>query len=220
MDDNLRELWRDESTKSDFPKLTPLRNWEEDEKYQVSTSTKLTKKEVKNVFWRLRETLAFVILTILLIGIDYSIAKFIDVFKRHGNYGVTFPGMSQGFTLESIFKSKPNSKESNLATHDFEIEAFDLRTDPCIPRPIYTHQLQMTWLILVILFCTVSCIFDTFSYRWRSQICNLFYPKRSDSRAVNLYQRIRAGREERRIHLGNLLRGIVNSICGSSLDSK
>ena len=78
MDDNLRELWRNGKTKLEFPKLTPLRNWEEDEKYQVSNSTKLTKKEVKNVLWRLRETFAFLALTIMLIGIDYSIAKFID----------------------------------------------------------------------------------------------------------------------------------------------
>ena len=197
VDDNLRELWRNGKTKLEFPKLTPLRNWEEDEKYQVSNSTKLTKKEVKNVLWRLRETFAFLALTIMLIGIDYSIAKFIDVFRRHGHYGITFTGMSQGLTLESFFKSK----ESNVATHDLNIQAFDLRTDPCLPRPIYTQQVQMTWLLLVILFCTLSCIFDTFSYRWRSQICNLFYPKRSDSRAINLYQRIRSGRKERRINL-------------------
>ena len=197
VDDNLRALWRDEETKTEFPDLTPLRNWEEDEKYQVSNSTTLTKKEVKNVLWRLRETFAFVSLTILLIVVDHSIAKFIDVFRRHGNYGVTFNGMSQGFTLESLLESK----EIDLATHDVKIQAFDLRTDPCLPRPIYTHKLQMIWIILVILFCTISCIFDTFSYRWRSQICGLFYPKRSESRSINLYNRIRAGREERRIHL-------------------
>ena len=197
VDDNLRALWRDEETKTDFPELTPLRNWEEDEKYQVSTSTTLTKKEIKNVFWRLKETFAFVVLTIFLVCVDYSIAKFIDVFRRHGNYGVTFPGSSQGFTLDSLL----NSKAIDLETHELDIQAFDLQTDPCLPRPIYTHKFQMTWIILVILFCTISCIFDTFSYRWRSQICNLFYPKRSESRAVNLYNRIRTGREERRIRL-------------------
>ena len=92
-------------------------------------------KEIKNVFWRLKETFAFVVLTIFLVCVDYSIAKFIDVFRRHGNYGVTFPGSSQGFTLDSLVKSK----EIDLETHELDIQAFDLRTDPCLPRPIYTH---------------------------------------------------------------------------------
>ena len=92
VDDNLRQLWRNNDTKTDFPKLTPLRKWEKDEKYQVSNSTKLTKKEIKNVFWRLKETFIFMALTILLVGVDHNIAKLIDVFKKHGNYGITHPG--------------------------------------------------------------------------------------------------------------------------------
>ena len=51
VDDNLRALWRDEETKTDFPELTPLRNWEEDEKYQVSTSTTLTKNRKVDFFF-------------------------------------------------------------------------------------------------------------------------------------------------------------------------
>ena len=43
VDDNLRRVWRDGQDE----KLTPLRNWELNEKYQVSVDLKLTKREVK-----------------------------------------------------------------------------------------------------------------------------------------------------------------------------
>ena len=97
VDDNLRQLWRNEHTKIDFPKLTPLRNWETDELYQVSSSSKLTKEEVKKAFWRLKETLFFIAITIVCVGVDHSIAKLIDVFKRHGNYGITYLGKAVYF---------------------------------------------------------------------------------------------------------------------------
>ena len=92
VDDNLRQLWKNKETSLEFPKITPLRRWEEGEKYKVSNSTKLTKKELKNVFGRLKETFLFVALTILLLGVDHNIVKLIDVFKRHGNYGITHLG--------------------------------------------------------------------------------------------------------------------------------
>ena len=106
--------------------------------------------------------------------------------------------MERGLKLEDILLEQSQNKIP-LAT--FQIEAFDLTTDPCLPKPLYTEKLQMTWLILVILFCALSCMFDAYSDRWRSKICNLFYPDQSHTRAVNLHKRIRAGRGYRRIHL-------------------
>ena len=75
VDDNLKQLWKNKDTKKDFSKLTPMRNWEIDEIYQVSSSSKLTKKEVKKVFWSLKETMIFVVLTLICTGADHSIGK-------------------------------------------------------------------------------------------------------------------------------------------------
>ena len=81
--------------------------------------------------------------------------------------------MERGLKLEEILLEQ-SQNEIPLAT--FEIEAFDLTTDPCLPEPAYTNKGEMTWLLLVILFCAISCMFDAYSDRWRSKICNLFYP--------------------------------------------
>ena len=78
VDDNLRRLWNEEA----MEKLTPLRNWEKEEKFQVSNSAKLTKKELKRVLWLFAPTFAFILVTILFLGLDLSIARLIDVFAR------------------------------------------------------------------------------------------------------------------------------------------
>ena len=109
--------------------------------------------------------------------------------------------MSQGLTLEYLL----NIKEVNISVQDLEILGFDLRTDPCIPSPVYTKKFQMLWLIDIILFCVVSCIFEIYINRWRSQICNIFYPKQSECRAINLYNRIKIGRQDRRRKLEIIL---------------
>ena len=75
VDDNLKQLWKNKDTKKDFSKLTPMRNWEIDEIYQVSSSSKLTKKEVKKVFWSLKETMIFVGITLICTGADHYIGK-------------------------------------------------------------------------------------------------------------------------------------------------
>ena len=49
--------------------------------------------------------------------------------------------------------------------------------------------------------CITSCVIDAYSARWRSQICNTFYPKRALSRSQYLYHRIIAGRGHRRFQL-------------------
>ena len=78
VDDNLRRIWREDA----MEKLTPLRNWEQEDKYQVSNSAKLTKKELKRVLWLFAPTFAFILVTILFLGLDLSIARLIDVFAR------------------------------------------------------------------------------------------------------------------------------------------
>ena len=109
--------------------------------------------------------------------------------------------MSQGLTLEYLL----NIKDVNISAQDLEILAFDLRTDPCIPKPVYTKKFQMLWLIEIIVFCVVSCIFEVYINRWRSQICNIFYPKQSECRAINLHNRIKIGREDRQRKLEMIL---------------
>ena len=49
--------------------------------------------------------------------------------------------------------------------------------------------------------CFFSCILDAYSARWRSMICNKFFPERAKSRSRYLYKKIMAGRGQRRFQL-------------------
>ena len=60
IDDNIRNLWKFDN---DYEKLTPLRNWEKAEKYQVSKDIKLNKKELLKVGMLLLPSLFFIALS-------------------------------------------------------------------------------------------------------------------------------------------------------------
>ena len=48
-----------------------------------------------------------------------------------GKYGISFDGMEQGFKLGDMLGPGRNKDIATL-----KIEAFDLKTDPCLPKPI------------------------------------------------------------------------------------
>ena len=74
-----------------------------------------------------------------------------------------------------------------------KLEAFDLSTDPCLPHPLDTgYSSAHAWLVVIMVVCILSTFFSAYSERWRSKICNRFYPKRAAPRAKYLVQRIKA----------------------------
>ena len=79
--------------------------------------------------------------------------------------------MDQGLDLGILFNNV-----DNLAT--IPLEPIDLTTDPCLPIPKHTHKRMIGWIVFIIVFCLLTCIIEAYTSRWRSQICNLFYPKR------------------------------------------
>ena len=89
----------------------------------------------------------------------------------------------------------------NKALATIKIEAFDLKTDPCLPKPIMTEKMKLAPLIGIMFACFISCILDAYCARWRSMICNKFFPERATSRSRYLYKKILAGRGQRRFQL-------------------
>ena len=74
-------------------------------------------------------------------------------------------------------------------TVSIKLEAFDLSTDPCLPHSLGTgYNSAHTWLIVIMVVCILSTFFSAYSARWRSQICNMFYPKRAEPRARGAIQ--------------------------------
>ena len=128
-------------------------------------------------------------LLLKIIWLQYPIIEY----SYLGKYGISFDGMESGFKLGDMLKNKA------LAT--IKLEAFDLRTDPCLPKPIKTEKMKLAPLIGIMFACFISCILDAYCARWRSMICNKFFPERATSRSRYLYKKIQAGRGQRRYQL-------------------
>lgn len=106
VDSNLKKMW----TKNDKPKLTPLRQWELNEKYQVSMAAKLSAKELKRIVWLTVPTLLFATIAICVLVADTSLASLLDVLKENGEYGITFQGMEQGLNLGDLLSDVKDGK--------------------------------------------------------------------------------------------------------------
>ena len=81
------------------------------------------------------------------------------------------------------------------------LTAFDFTTDPCLTKPKATDQRMIGWIIFINVLCFLTCLLETYTSRWRSQICNMFYPNRANSRAKYLYKKIFTGRSRRRLEI-------------------
>ena len=89
IDDNIKKKWK----KGDESKLTPLRKWEEKEKYQVTTSYKLTKTEMKDILLVSIPSLVFSTVSMALMIADAALYGFMDIIKENGQYAFSFPGI-------------------------------------------------------------------------------------------------------------------------------
>ena len=107
-------------------------------------------------------------------------------------------GMDQGLDLEILF--------NNVDTlGKIQITKVDLTTDPCLPIPKSTGYDMIGWILFIIIFCLVTCLLEAYIARWRSQICNLFYPEIAKCRAVYLYNQICLGRYIRKMEIQQVL---------------
>ena len=159
-------------------KLLPLRNWELKEKYQMISTrkcVKLSKEEYKRIGLLVTPSLLFFLTTIGIIMADYLFASFIDVLKEHGKFGISFNGMEQGIELNGLLTE---AADGEIPILNLKLEAFDLSTDPCLPVPVRTDWIQLAPLVGLVAASLISCFLDAYIQRLRSQICNLFYPKR------------------------------------------
>ena len=178
-DDTYDNMFVNESLDEGYAeKLLPLRRWESKEKYQMTSTKKcwkLSTQEFKSIGLRIIPPLLFFLATIAIIVGDHLFASFIDVLKKNGKFGITFNGMEQGVRLNGLLDEAANGEVPML---NLNLAAFDLSTDPCLPKPVKTNWVQLVPLIALVIISLVSCFIESYIQRLRSQICNLFYPER------------------------------------------
>ena len=107
-------------------------------------------------------------------------------------------GMDQGLDLDVLFNNADTLGK-------IQVTKVDLTTDPCLPIPKSTANDMIGWILLIISFCLVTCILEAYMARWRSQICNLFYPEIAKCRATYLYNKISLGRYLRKKEIDQIL---------------
>ena len=106
--------------------------------------------------------------------------------------------MEQGLDLEILF--------NNIDTvGGIQIRKLDLTKDPCFPIPKSTPNNMIGWILFIIFFCIATCVLQAYTSRWRSQICNLFYPEIANCRAAYLYNKICLGRDIRKKEIQQIL---------------
>ena len=106
--------------------------------------------------------------------------------------------MDQGLDLKILF--------DNVDTlGKIQITKVDLTNDPCLPIPKSTGNDMIGWIIFIIIFCLVTCLLEAYTARWRSQICNLFYPDIAKRRAAYLYNKICIGRDIRKKEIQQII---------------
>jgi len=76
--------------------------------------------------------------------------------------------------------------------------------DKCLPNPLETDVVKFVFLICIMILCFVTCFSDAYTRRWRSTICNLFYPETAIARARYLYAKIVAKRSLRKVKLKSI----------------
>ena len=171
VDDNLKYLRR--------KKVTPLRQWEIKEQYFHATDVTLTTDELINmVIISLSSIFSTLFITLVVVA-DYLLSTALRAFKENSKLAVSFPGLEQGLTLSS---------ELEKSDKTIEVEAYDFSLDPCIPNGRKSPP-RFLWPLYAVLFCCLlSCALEAYFSRMRAIICNAFYEKRAEQRAVYLYE--------------------------------
>ena len=190
IDDNIKRLWR--LWPDTWPKMTPLRHWELEEKYQISASLRLSKIEWRRVLIKILPTLSFSVVVVSTLLVDYGLTEFLLNLAVNGRFAVTFTevnddGGGGGEDLKSVRK-------------------VDLSTEPCLPRPKLTRKSNIAFLLLITLSIGLTCLFDAYLSRLRSCICNQFYAEQGRERARYLYNQLKFGRNSRKIRIRSIVK--------------
>ena len=88
INENINKLWNE----GDKPELTPIREWELLENYQITTSYKLTNTEVKRIFVLLVPCILFTTVTLSIMIADATLYHFMDIIKENGKFAISFAG--------------------------------------------------------------------------------------------------------------------------------
>ncbi|XP_066918320.1 DC-STAMP domain-containing protein 2-like [Clytia hemisphaerica] len=193
IDDNIKILWR--KYPEEWPKLTPLRHWELDTKYQVSASVRLSKKDGKQILMRALPSVALSALTIFILATDYALAQLLSSLVTHGKFAISFGDVPNAGV------SKQLKNGNSTAWQMWDINKMDLSSEPCLPRPIFTNKSNIATILMMILTMFLSCLFDTYLSRLRPWICNQFYCERAKERARFMYAKLQHGRNARKLKL-------------------
>ena len=178
VDGNLKRMWREDGLR----KLTPLRNWEiKKQEAQMSTSLKMTREELQRLVTQSFPVILSSVVFLAIVILDFLFAATLQAFEKGAKFGIVFPGMEQGMSFRSFMDEK--GVEGVL-----KIEAFNLSTDPCLPRSRQTDGSSLGPIFTIMFVCLLSCLIDAYFSRLRAQICNLFFPLRADERAKYLYK--------------------------------
>ena len=132
IDDNVRKLWKREN----YEKLTPLRRWEL-EKYQMTASVKLSKKEFKGILIKTFPTIMMGVITLFLIIVDYGLSELLRTLLANGKFAISFAGMEEGFGAEAMFHAL--NKNSTWNMKPLNLSKLDFSMDPCLPKPLFTN---------------------------------------------------------------------------------
>ena len=198
-DDNLRGLWWEDGNV--FEKLTPLRRWELEMKYQVTASVKMSKSEIQTMILKSLAVIIVIAISVFIILGDYALKELLSNLASNAGFAIGFKGMEQGIVAD--IKLAGQTKKAVLSK--LNLRKFDLSTEPCLPRPMKTENQTIIILSIILVIVLLSCIFDAYALRLRARICNSFYPDRAHERAVYLHKRIVTGRHSRKIQL----RGVI-----------
>ena len=113
--------------------------------------------------------------------IDFAFASTLQAFEENAKFGIAFPGMEQGISFSSFM----GGSDVNAV---LEIQAFNLSTDPCLPRSKQIDGSSLGPIFAIMFVCFLSCLIDPYFSRVRAQICNIFFPLRADKKAQYPYK--------------------------------
>eukprot|EP00111_Clytia_hemisphaerica_P016968 TCONS_00050321-protein len=194
-DDNLRRLWWENGNV--FEKLTPLRRWEIEMKYQVTASVRLSKSEIQTMILKSLTAVIVIAISVFVILGDFAFKELLNTLASNAGFAIGFKGMEQSIVADV----KLGGREKKVVLQKLNIQRFNVSIDPCLPSPMKTEGQTIIILTVILVIVLLSCIFDAYALRLRARICNSFYPDRAHERAVYLHKRIFTGRHSRRIQL-------------------
>ena len=133
---------------------------------------------------------------------DFALSTVLQLFRDQAKFGISFDGMENGVSFQSLL---PGLESGEIHLIDLNVQGFNLSTDPCLPSPKTTDQIQIAIIAIIIIVCSLSYIFDAYISRLRAKICNMCFPTRARQRAEYLYKRIQTGRKTRRVQLSMIV---------------